>query len=385
MYVKVFGRGSITELDWDTVVNGSALRAFYEPVVEHSSKVFVRNSNHRVEVLQVNDRLYPLTLGAKTKRNSCYLFSFLAQYIDYTREEVLHGDKYSASQKIAAKLFFPILRILGDFLGMERVVFVNNFFLATNLYEKESPVTHPLVPEYLKKHYPKRAIVYRSVNDSTDIRIFQKLRRQGGIPLACRQLYILDPQNSNYAKKRPVIQDRKLWERTTDVYWENVSEFLDKETELLLSYYHRLYREKYAALNPDYTPAFLKAMLSSHMLHYSILREKTSLWPLAVQAVVKTGEQLCTPFIGYDWKQPRERGLYRLMNYQLVQMAVAEKKILNMSSGASDFKKQRGGVPCFDYHIVFMNHLPKRKQWIWKKLYAYSESTIKPTMKRLKV
>ncbi|MEO1010011.1 MAG: hypothetical protein AAFX53_01820 [Bacteroidota bacterium] len=380
MFIRVFGQDSITEIDWATIERGDCLRLFYDPILGRSSKIFVQNSDHITEILQVNDQVYPLTLGKKSKKNACYLFSFPAQYIDYSRAEILKGRQYKKSQRFTARFLFPPLRVLAEPLDLEKVVFVNNFFLATNLYEGNSPLAHSNVLDYLRKRYPDRAIVYRSVNDMTGIDLFQKLKKQGGLPLACRQLYILDPANKKYLKKRPVVQDRKLWEKSQDLFWEQATELPLKEMEVLLKYYRQLYLEKYSPLNPDYTPEFIKASMDSGMLDYYVLRAKANNALVAIQAVTQTKEVLCTPLIGYNQNWPKERGLYRLMNHQLTHFAAAQGKILNMSSGASKFKKQRGGVPCFDHHIVFTDHLPKRRQWIWKKLHWYSEKHIKPKM-----
>ncbi|MDT0608317.1 hypothetical protein [Croceitalea rosinachiae] len=385
MFIQVFGKESITRLDWDSVKNGKVLRKYYEPLVKNSSKIFVRNSDHQVEILQVGTELYPLTIGRKSNKKTCYLFSLKAQYIDYTREEVLKGSSYNKSQKAIVKFFFPFLRVFGSWMGMERTVFVNNFFLATNLYEKDTLLSDTMVTQYLKEYYPNCVIAFRSINESTDSHLLNKLKLHGGLPLACRQLYILDPKHDNFQKKRPVIRDRKLWEKTKDLYWQKVLRFDKIEISTLLTFYRDLYLKKYSQLNPDYSADFLEASMNSKILDFYILREISSDVPLAVQAVERTKHVVCTPFIGYDHMKPKNIGLYRLMHLKLSEIAIEEDKIFNMSSGASTFKKQRGGVPCFDYHIIFIDHLPKRVQWFWKQLYSISESIIKPAMKNLKV
>lgn len=383
MFIKIYNKYSIADLDWMSVENGKELRNFYEPTVKNSSKVFVKNSKHEVNILQVENKLYPLTIGAKYSKNTCYLFSFIAQYIDYTREEVLEGNKYTKTQKIISRLAFPMLRVLASCLGMEKVIFVNNFFLSTNLYEKDTHLSKNSVVKYLKNYYPNKVIVFKSINEYTDRSLLQKLKTLDGLPLACRQLYILDPLKSKYQKKRPFIQDIKLWETTQNLYWEKVLKFNSREIEILIGYYKDLYLKKYSKLNPDYTNEFLKTALKSKVLDFYILREDQTKKPHAIQAVKTNSQVVCTPFIGYNKDVPKKTGLYRLMNIQLTQLAVKEGKIFNMSSGASTFKKQRGGLPVFEYHIIFVSHLPKRMQWFWGKLYKLSESIIKPTMEEL--
>ena len=273
VFIKIFDKESITRLDWDSVENGKVLRKYYEPLVKNSSKNFVRNSDHQVEILQVGSELYPLTIGRKSNKKTCYLFSLIAQYIDYTREEVLEGSSYNKVQKAIVKFLFPFLRVFGNWMGMERTVFVNNFFLATNLYEKDTLLWAPFVTQYLKKYYPNRVIVFRSINESTDSQLLNKFKLYGALPLACRQLYILDPKHDNFQKKRPVIRDRKLWEKTKDLYWQKISRFDKNEISTLLTFYRELYLKKYSELNPDYSAHFLEVSMNSKILDFYILRE----------------------------------------------------------------------------------------------------------------
>ena len=385
MLIKVFTQKNIKDLNWESVKKGELLKAYYLPLVKNGSNIYVKNSNHLIHILQVDNQVYPISLAKKSKKGTCYLFSFLSQYIDYTREEILSNDKYSSLQKRTVQFLFPLLKPLGIFTGLENVVFINNLFLATNLYEEPSLLTNNHVTEYLKSYYNNKTIAFRSVNDSTDLEMLENLKETGAIPLVCRQLYILNPKDERYKKKRPVVQDRKLWEKTENLYWEKISGFKRNENEIALKYYEDLYLKKYSILNPYFTSEFLTNTLKSGLLDYYFLREKTSDLPLAVQAIERTSSVVCTPFIGYDQKKPKEVGLYRLMNRQLTELAVKGNKTLNMSSGASDFKKQRGGLPCFDYNVVLCDHLPKRKQWIWKKIFSYSETVIKPAMLELAI
>lgn len=385
MFIKVFSQTNIETINWNSIKNGHVLKAYYLPLVKSNSSIYVKNSNHFVDLLQVDDQLFPISIAHKANPGTCYLVSFLSQYIDYTREEILENNKYSKSQKQTVKYVFPLLKYLGSLLGLENVVFINNFFLATNLYETPSILVKKEVVDYLKAYYKNKTIAFRSINDSTDLELLENLKQQGAIPLVCRQLYVLNPQNVKYKKKRPVIQDRKLWEKSNDLYWDKISSFNPEEKTLALSYYNDLYLKKYSALNPSFTESFLTNTLSSGLLDYYLLREKSTNTPVAIQAIQKSNEVICTPFIGYDQKKPKEMGLYRIMNHQLTELAEKEGKILNMSSGASSFKKQRGGIPCFDYNVVICDHLPKRKQWIWRKLFSYSEKNVKPTMQKLGV
>ena len=105
----------------------------------------------------------------------------------------------------------------------------------------------------------------------------------------------------------------------------------------------------------------------------------------AVQGIAKCENTITTPFIGYDQNENINTGLYRLMSLKLIYEAEKTDAILNMSSGAPYFKALRGGRPCFEYHVVFDDHLPFYRRWLWDFLRFMSEYYIKPNMEKMKV
>ena len=71
---------------------------------------------------------------------------------------------------------------------------------------------------------------------------------------------------------------------------------------------------------------------------------------------------LTTPLIGYDINVAQETGVYRCLMALLLQEAKNRNLRLHYSSGASQFKRARGGVPSLEYTAVFSQHLSPLKR-----------------------
>jgi hypothetical protein len=73
------------------------------------------------------------------------------------------------------------------------------------------------------------------------------------------------------------------------------------------------------------------------------------------------------------------------MNYELMRQAIEKEKILNMSSGAGDFKLKRGGVASFEYQMIYQKNLSSFQRKLWKYLARTLNKTAKQQMIELKV
>ena len=357
----------------------SIYRLYLEPLVTKGTRLFVRNIDVEMKVLGVDNILIPVSFGTDKKHTS-YVASLLSQQVDYTREEILQSDKYSKTVKTLARWFFPLFRTMAQSLGVEKTVYVNNWLLSTNLYDTLSTEQISSMLNFLRTKYPEYAVMFRSVNETTDPELFRTLQALNAIPLVSRQVYLLHQDKKKYKKKRPFVTDKKYWEKRKDLRWfEGNGSLTTSINNKIIEYYNNIYLEKYSVLNPQYTEKFIEIAANSKVLSFQLM-ENQEKELLAVQAIYYTGGKITTPFIGYDTSLPREEGIYRLMNMQLMQEAINKNLFLNMSSGAGKFKKQRGGEPSFEHHFVYVNHLSNFRQLIWKVLNFFSERYAKPAM-----
>jgi hypothetical protein len=77
---------------------------------------------------------------------------------------------------------------------------------------------------------------------------------------------------------------------------------------------------------------------------------------------------MTTPLIGYDLALPRKLGLYRMLTALVFQEARETGRILNLSAGAAQFKRHRGGEAQIEYSAVYIAHLPVFQRAVWASL-----------------
>jgi hypothetical protein len=71
---------------------------------------------------------------------------------------------------------------------------------------------------------------------------------------------------------------------------------------------------------------------------------------------------ITAPLMGYDTSLPQRLGLYRLLMAAVLKYAMETGRRVNLSAGAAQFKRLRGGVPAIEYSAVLADHLPRERQ-----------------------
>jgi hypothetical protein len=365
----------------------SWIKHYWLPMMAGNVSNYIENVAVRLGLLWDDRLALPVTIanGALPKEHS-YIASARGQYLDYPLHEIAERPQYSRMAKVGAGIGFRAARLLANWLSFERVVFVNNWLLSTNAY--------PVAPDaqqlkaalnLLLDAYPGHTIIFRGIVDELNPSMAKDLTALGAFPVLSRQIYLLDPALGEYKKKRPFISDSKHYDRNQTYVWEVASEISEADTERALSMYRALYLDKYSRLNPQYTARYIQLSLASGFLSYELLRNRETGLLVAVQAVARAGNQITTPFIGHDAQADPEAGFYRLMNIQLTRTAVAENRLLNMSSGAGTFKKQRGGLAAIEYNLVVNHHLPAYRRLPWQAMAYFSRRYALPALQRMEI
>lgn len=355
---------------------------FLAPLMAEGVPAFIENVAVRMKALQVEGRLLPLAVVEPHPNNTAYVASPMGQYIRYSREEMLSGSHYSRSLRWMARPAFAAIQAACRLTGFERVVFVNDWLLSSNLWPTLDTAMLPVMLHQLQHAFPDYAIVFRSVCERSEGALLQALREQGGLPVVSRQVYMLDTSDPSYRKKRPLQQDGKRWDKQTE-YQAVWLSHADQETAARIRrLYEMVYLEKYSAYNPRYRERFIQLALESGCMDFQALQNRSSGRIDAVQAIFRRQGVVTTPFIGHDRSLPPQAGLYRHLNLLLTREAEATAGLLHMSSGAAQFKKQRGGVPDFEYNVAFIDHLGGWRRLPWRFWHRLSERRIKPGMQQ---
>ena len=380
--IALYDRSSLDRVPWPETADGEYARRVLAPMVEHGPAHFIDNVHAEVRVLAAGGVVLPLVLADPARAGAdSYVVSPTNHYVDYGKREVeleLGGSRVlSAALPPLLEAFRPLLR-WGD---VDRVAFVNNWLLSTNLYPRLPTDVLRAVRDFTAETFSDRAVVFRSVNERLNAELLRDLRALGFRAVFSRQVYLYDPRAPGPAP-RSLRQDAGLARRSGYV-WVAADEVDDAEVPRLRELYAQLYLEKYSPFNPRFNERFVRAALRDRWLTVYALRRdgRTD----GVAGYVERDGVMTAPLIGYDRAVPQEEGLYRLISYRLVEEARARGLLLNQSSGAAAFKRFRGGVPAMELNLVYHRHLPPRARLPWRVLETASRRAITPLMRRLKL
>ncbi|MEB0030753.1 hypothetical protein QN372_08350 [Undibacterium sp. RTI2.1] len=331
--------------------------------------------------------LRPSEIGSKNSNSnhSSYVSSPRSTWLRYAREEACG----QISAKLPASLsqlraiantgincIFSPLAALISASGIDQSAIVGNHLVSTNLYPDWQAQDIAQMTEELIGEYPDRPLMMRNVCSEVTPELASSLRAQSWDLIPARMIYTCDPQLAPLWKRNHVRQDAKLF---SDGKLEIVrpEQILTSDLPHLRSLFRQLFIEKYSRLNPDFTPAFFELCQEMRFLDLYGLRFQNRL--VGVLGLYENSQSgwITTPLIGYDTSLPQELGLYRRLMALLLQQAKERKLKLHYSSGASQFKRARGGEANLEYTAVYSRHLPAYQK-IAIKLLATSLQRLAP-------
>jgi hypothetical protein len=145
--------------------------------------------------------------------------------------------------------------------------------------------------------------------------------------------------------------------------------------------YEMLYLQKYSRLNPHYGAQFLLRWHTAGLLNLMGWRNPAGELE-SVIGIFESGATLTAPIVGYDTSAAPKRGLYRLLMAAIYDLAEKTGQRINLSAGAADFKRLRGGVAAIEYSAVYTRHLPRSRQRPVLLLARLSSTLGEPLMRR---
>jgi len=367
MFPQLFTRENIHTLPFPQTEDGDYARRYLLPMVMDGAQKYIRNAhNTEVTLAKVDDVILPITLSDFHPDNT-YTVSPYSHYISYGGyDEVKHLNNPFVEALIKL-LLFPVAKFFraADF---DRVAYVNNYLLSTNLYPSVNSNQLSALSEALIRWFPDRAIVFRSVDQKKNPHIYQTLEGLGYDMALSRQVWFMEPDEC--VQSRGFKEDRRALRH---IQYEIVegAEFSDADLERSADLYDMLYLEKYSRFNPQFTFEFMKLARDAGTLHLRALKQDGKINGV-IGYFIRNGA-MTLPLLGYDTSLPKEKGLYRLLTQLKIQEGLRRNLLIHSSSGVGKFKKARGGKSAIEYNAVYSKHLPVRRQMPWKLLKAITK------------
>lgn len=357
--IRLFDRTNFSELSCPQNPDAEYAYHYFAPLILEGTKSYIQNVDAKVCLLLINEKLIPIVFSNPGEPN-CYVCSSYDQYITYAQEELktLNSPIIEVSMRI-------FLRLLGCFLKMtdfNKVIFINNWLLSTNLYVDLTHDEIQDISKYLGELNPGHLIVYRSLNKYTNSKLIRNLETLGAKKILSRQVYVTDPNFPEYKKRKVFKQDQAFLRRSEGQF--RVPTMRPEDIRAIKSCYEELYISKYSTLNPQFTDKFFINGIGRKLFNFLVWDDGNEI--KAVLGYFKRNGVMTTPIFGFRTNAPKDKGYYRIISSKLMIESEKEQLILNQSSGAAEFKRLRGAEAEIEYSYYFDQYANFRQKRSWK-------------------
>ena len=369
-HVQLYTRDNISSIIWPPTPDGDYARRYLLQIMMDGAQKYIRNvHNTQLMLAKVDDVIFPVTISDFHMENT-YTVSPYSHYVSYGGyEEVKHLNNPPVEALIKL-LMRPVAWYFRQ-AELDKVVYVNNYLLSTNLYPSAGEDQLKALTEALQKWFPERVIVFRSVDRRKNPHVHEALEKDGYEMVLSRQVWYMDPEEASRTKqyKEDMRVLRKHGYEIVDG-----KELSDGELARSLDLYNMLYLEKYSYYNPQFTFEFMKLARDEEILHLRALKRDGSI--NAVMGFFIRNGVMTQPLFGYDTSLPQEEGLYRLLTLITLQEGIKRGLLVHASGGVGKFKKVRGGKSVIEYNAVYYQHLPMKRRRPWQLIKAISKYAI---------
>lgn len=318
-----------------------------------ASTHFITNLDTRVDALTSGGLTIPVTVndGSESPGNA-WVCSPTTTYGRYALEE--------SERHLPQPLRPPLRLVIGAadrgmrWARMDRAVTVGNWLLSTNLHPAVAGIDLRALVRDSRERWPRHAIWIRSLNTVQHADWLRAAASAGFTLIPSRQVYLFrdaDPVRAH----RDLRRDFRLLDRT-DLAFVAHEDFTAADFVQAERLYAQLYLEKYSTLNPHYTAAFLRSWHEAGLLECAGFRDDMGVLR-AMVGMFGIGSGLTAPIVGYDTSWSQSVGLYRRVIAHVLRTARRRGADLNLSAGAAEFKRIRGGRPAIEYSAVHVGDL----------------------------
>ena len=344
--------------------SSSAISQFVQSLqpLQRKNAQLIRNIHTEMGLLQLGNLQMPVTSNETEYANS-YVCSSYNAYISYAAEE-LHLIKNHWSQATIRSLL-PFMSSLLKWGKINRTLSINNWLFSTCPFPRIHFAELKAMTERLSLENPHHSLSIRSLNRYSNAQEMDNLEKLGWIFLPARQVYLFK-QEANWWKKNNVKNDQRLL-RKTELTLVEPHEHLESDFAEIERCFNQLYIEKHSQYNPQYSAEYFYGLHQQGTLEFYSYRDSDNRI-VATMALFEQNDVITMPVVGYDTNLPQSMGLYRLTIGLLLKITHQRNKLLNLSSGAAEFKKNRGGEAEIEYTAYYCKHLPIEQKLLLKSL-----------------
>ena len=342
------------------------------------TQAFVSNLRTQVELLRHGGLTLPVTVNQAEPENA-WVCSPRSTYCDYAIEELRRclPTLLATPLTLLCKAYGYALKLAH----IDQAVTLNNWMLSTNLYP---PLDHTALSATINEahqRWPHHALWLRSLNARHNQDWLNALEQHGFRLIPSRQVYLFD--NLANGAHANLQRDLRLLQKTALIRMMP-TDFGRDDYQRIEALYGALYLQKYSPLNPQYTAHFLRTWHAAGLLEFHGFKDQAGVIQ-SVVGIFRQGRTLTAPIVGYNTTLPQALGLYRLAMACVFEAAIRDHANVNLSAGAANFKRLRGGQPEIEYSAVLTRHLPAYRRQPLRILQMLLTSVGVPVMKRFEL
>ncbi len=146
--VFLYDKDNITSLAVPNNEDAQYAYKYLAPMIRDGVKKYIKNIDTDLKILKIDNILLPVNINNKEYKNS-YTSSLYAHYVSYTKEELY--ELKSPVLEFILKIVFDVLGIFYKLSKIDKVIYVNNWFLSTNLYPELTKEQYQRITNFLKE------------------------------------------------------------------------------------------------------------------------------------------------------------------------------------------------------------------------------------------
>ncbi len=323
---------------------------------------YIKNISGKIETYSNGKTHFPVF---SNDRSDSWIASIYTIRFYYFKKAIHNTPAMPFRIKMLLKLLLATQFVLSKIASLDHVVYFNHNLCSTTLWPEELENAHQVIAN-MKKQYPDRAIIFRSLNFVHNEKIIRSLQECEAEMLHFREIFYFNPTISLTKEARYTLRkDLSLIE-------ENGFQLLGKndltslDIAALYELYTTLYIDKHSEKNPQYTADFFETILKDDSYSWIVLKKDNVLHGFTFYETKNNVMQ--APALGYDVNSDPKIGVYRQLIAALINASLSKGMQLNFSSGVAQFKQNRGAIKTSDYYLIYIKHLPLIKRMAWKLL-----------------
>lgn len=353
------------------------VQTYTQPFIQTQSVDWIHNVETTMTLEQIDAFSFPVTINDQEYQSS-YVCSPFNALVTYSQDELI--KIHHSLLRFALRIIVLSLDKLLKLGKINKNITINNFLIATNPYPNWQGKEAEQLITYLKNKHPNHAIMFRSLNEHSNEPLLHHLKKIGFELTPSRQVYIFDKKLNNYLKRNNTENDRRALAKS-DYQIVSHEEIDSTDYAIIYKLYNQLYLDKYSKHNPQFSEKLLAYWHQNKLLTFIGLRDQEGILQ-GIVGLFETDQVITAPLVGYNTHLSKKKSLYRILIYLILEYSHSKNCCLNLSSGASQFKRLRGGQAFIEYTAIYLKHLPYYRQFTWKMVNRLLNWVFVPLLKK---